>query len=206
MVIGVSKQPSIRRSFEDEFVTQLKAAGVDAVPSYLYISEDGQVESRLQAAGKQANADAVIITRLVRGSEKDSSDPGLFYEPVPGLGYGFYDGHSCSLALVINAPRKPIKYHVNISETNLYHMARTSWCGPARWRPLRRTYQQRNSKATWIPGHRRAQEQEYPGRSPAGCWMIPIFFRRCRLPRSNSGIAKSGLPLVDFSGFRIEIF
>ena len=50
MVIGVSKQPSIRRTFEDEFVTQLKVAGVEAVPSYLYIPEDGQVEeNRLQA-------------------------------------------------------------------------------------------------------------------------------------------------------------
>jgi hypothetical protein len=44
MVIGVSRQPSIRRTFEDEFVTQLKAAGVEAVPSYLYIAEDDQVE------------------------------------------------------------------------------------------------------------------------------------------------------------------
>ena len=35
MVIGVTKQPSIRRTFEDEFVTKLKAAGVEALPSYL---------------------------------------------------------------------------------------------------------------------------------------------------------------------------
>jgi len=35
MVIGVTKQASIRRTFEDEFVAELKAAGVNAIPSYL---------------------------------------------------------------------------------------------------------------------------------------------------------------------------
>ena len=82
MVIGVSKQPSIRRTFEDEFVKQLKATGVEAVPSYLYIPEDGQVdEGRLQAAVKQAGADAVIVTRLVRVEKKTEVSPG-FYQPA----------------------------------------------------------------------------------------------------------------------------
>jgi hypothetical protein len=93
MVIGVSKQASIRRTFEDEFVTQLKAAGVEAVPSYLYIPEDGQVEeSRLQAAVKQAGANAVIITRLVRIEKKTEVSPG-FYQPGP---FGFYGGYSAA--------------------------------------------------------------------------------------------------------------
>jgi hypothetical protein len=93
MVIGVSKQASIRRTFEDEFVTQLKAAGVEAVPSYLYIPEDGQVdESRLQAAVKQAGADAVIITRLVRIEKKTEVSP-AFYQPGP---FGFYGGYSAA--------------------------------------------------------------------------------------------------------------
>jgi hypothetical protein len=49
MVIGVSKQPSIRRKFEDAFVARLKQDGMDAVPSYLYIAEGGPVaEARLQ--------------------------------------------------------------------------------------------------------------------------------------------------------------
>jgi hypothetical protein len=40
LVIGVSQQASVRRAFEDAFVTRLKAEGVDAVPSYLFIAED----------------------------------------------------------------------------------------------------------------------------------------------------------------------
>src|SRR5215831_18213927 len=125
MVIGVSKQPSIRRTFEDEFVTKLKAAGVEALPSYLYIPEDGQVdESRLQAAVKQAGA--VIITRLVRVDKKSEVNPG-FYRPGP---VGFYGGYSAAWLGYYEPPRV-YQYDVYISETSLYDMNQLVWAGTA---------------------------------------------------------------------------
>ena len=67
LVIGVSRQAGLRRTFEDEFVARLKTAGIDAAPSYLFIPEDGPVqEARLQEAVRQAGADGVLMTRLVR--------------------------------------------------------------------------------------------------------------------------------------------
>ena len=127
MVIGVSTQPSIRRTFEDEFVTKLKAAGVEALPSYLYIPEDGQVdESRLQAAVKQAGADAVIITRLVRVDKKSEVSPG-FYRPRP---VGFYGGYSVAWLGYYEPPRV-YQYDVYISETSLYDMNQLVWAGTA---------------------------------------------------------------------------
>ena len=39
LVLAVSKKP--RHTFEDEFAVKLKAAGVDAAPSYRYIPEEG---------------------------------------------------------------------------------------------------------------------------------------------------------------------
>ena len=127
MVIGVSKQASIRRTFEDEFVTKLKAAGVEALPSYLYIPEDGQVdESRLQAAVKQAGADAVIITRLVRVDKKSEVSPG-FYRPGP---VGFYGGYSAAWYGYYEPPRV-YQYDVYISETSLYDMNQLVWAGTA---------------------------------------------------------------------------
>ena len=127
MVIGVSKQASIRRTFEDEFVTKLKAAGVEAVPSYLYIPEDGQVdESRLQAAVKQAGADAVIITRLVRVEKKSEVSPG-FYRPGP---VGFYGGYSAAWLGYYEPPRV-YQYDVYVSETSLYDMNQLVWAGTA---------------------------------------------------------------------------
>jgi hypothetical protein len=127
MVIGVSKQASIRRTFEDEFVTKLKAAGIEAAPSYLHIAEDGQVdESRLQAAVKQAGADAVIITRLVRVDKKSEVSPG-FYRPGP---VGFYGGYSAAWFGYYEPPRV-YQYDVYISETSLYDMNQLVWAGTA---------------------------------------------------------------------------
>ncbi|HEX2261434.1 MAG TPA: hypothetical protein VHJ56_07350 [Candidatus Binatia bacterium] len=132
LVIGVSKQPSIRRTFEEEFVNKLKALGVDAVPSYLYITEDGQVdEARLNEAVKKANADAVIITRLVRVEKKTEVSPG-FYQPAPAIGYGFYGGYS-SAWLGYYEPPRIYEYEVYISETSLYDVTKNQmvWTGTA---------------------------------------------------------------------------
>ena len=104
-MVGVSKQPSIRRTFEDEFVAKLKSAGVDAVPSYLFIPEDGQVEeARLQEAVKRGNADAVIITRLVRVEKKTEVSPG-FYQPAPAVTLGYYGGYSAAWLGYYEPPR-----------------------------------------------------------------------------------------------------
>ena len=132
LVIGVSKQPSIRRTFEEEFVNKLKAAGVDAVPSYLYISEDGQVdEARLHEAVRKANADAVIITRLVRVEKKTEVSPG-FYQPAPAATLGFYRGYSTAWLGYYEPPRI-YEYEVYISETSLYDVTKNQlvWTGTA---------------------------------------------------------------------------
>jgi hypothetical protein len=132
LVIGVSKRPSIRRTFEEEFVNKLKAAGVDAVPSYLYISEDGQVdEARLQEAVRKANADAVIITRLVRVEKKTEVSPG-FYQPAPAATLGFYGGYSTAWLGYYEPPRI-YEYEVYISETSLYDVTKNQlvWTGTA---------------------------------------------------------------------------
>jgi len=130
MVVGVSKQPGIRRTFEDEFVAKLKAAGVDAVPSYLYIPEDEQVEeARLQEAVKRANADGIIITRLVRVERKTEVSPG-FYQPAPAVTFGYYGGYSAAWLGYYEPPRI-YQYDVYISETNLYDVTRNQlvWAG-----------------------------------------------------------------------------
>jgi Domain of unknown function (DUF4136) len=103
--------------------------GVDAVPSYLYIPEGGQVdEGRLQEEVKRANADAVIITRLVRVEKKTEVNPG-FYQPAPAL-YGFYRGYSTAWLGYYEPPRV-YQYDVYVSETNLYDTARNQlvWSG-----------------------------------------------------------------------------
>ncbi len=131
LVIGVSKQPTIRRTFEDEFVARLKAAGTDAVPGYEFAPEDGQVEeSRLARAVKQAGADAVITTRLVRVEKKAEIIPGT-YGPYPGFGY--YRWYSNAWVGFYEPPRLRF-YDIYISETSLYDVRndRLVWSGIAK--------------------------------------------------------------------------
>jgi hypothetical protein len=135
MVIAVSRQPSIRRTFEDEFVAKLKEAGVDAVPSYRYIPEDGPVdEARLQAVVKQANADAAIITRLVRVERRAEVSPG-HYRPATALTFGFYGGYN-SAWLGYYEPPYIYEYNVYISETSLYEVTKNQlvWSGTVQTR------------------------------------------------------------------------
>jgi hypothetical protein len=130
MVIGVTRQASIRRTFEDEFVAQLKTAGKDAVASYQYIQEDGPVaETRLKQAVAEAGADAAIITRLVKKEQMTQVTPG-FYQPIPA--YGFYGWYSSGWAGYYEPPRV-FQYEVYTSETSLYDMIKNQvvWSGTA---------------------------------------------------------------------------
>src|SRR5215475_15290204 len=130
MVIGVTKQNAIRRTFEDEFSAQLKAAGVNAVPSYLYISQDGPVgEAVLKQAIKEAGADGVIITRLVRVQQKTEIAPG-YYAPDPAMAV-----HPLYTTAWNDYYEPPIVYHSEIytCETTLYDTVknRVVWKGTA---------------------------------------------------------------------------
>lgn len=130
LVIGVSQRPSLRRTFEDTFVARLKAEGVDAVPSYLVIPEDGPVaEARLQEAVQRAHADGVLITRLVRVERRTEVSPG-YYAPAPAVGLGFYPWYSAAWLGYYEPPRV-YHYDVYISETSLYDVRRNQlvWSG-----------------------------------------------------------------------------
>ena len=130
MVIGVTKQAGIRRTFEDEFVAQLKAVGVNATPSYLYIPQDDPVgESVLKQALKEAAADAMIITRLVRVQQKTEIAPG-YYPPDPAMAV-----HPLYTTAWNDYYEPPIVYRSEIytCETSLYDTVknRVVWSGTA---------------------------------------------------------------------------
>jgi hypothetical protein len=135
LVIGVTRQGGLRRTFEDEFTARLKAAGVDAVPSYRVIAEDGPVpEARLQEAVRQAGADGILMTRLVRVERRTEVSPG-FYSPGPAFGYGLYPWYSAGWYGFYEPPRV-YQYDVYISETSLYDVERGQlvWSGTVQTR------------------------------------------------------------------------
>ena len=129
LVFGVSRQTSIRRTFEDRFVARLGAEGVEAVPSYRYLPQDGPVpEAQLREAIKQAGADGAIITRLLGVERRTQVSPGVYHPPPPAPGLfpwytgawtGYYD------------PPQVLQYDVYTSETTLYDTRRDAlvWVG-----------------------------------------------------------------------------
>lgn len=135
LVIGVSRQAGLRRTFEDTFVARLKTAGIDAAPSYRFIAEDGPVhEAQLQEAVRQAGADGVLMTRLVRVERRTEMSPGL-YSPGPALWYGMYPWYSAGWLGYYEPPRI-YQYDVYISETSLYDVKRSQlvWSGTVQTR------------------------------------------------------------------------
>ena len=67
MVIGATADARVRRAFEDEFVVKLKAAGVDAQPSYPVIPQINPVDqAQLRKAVEAAGVTGVLAARLVK--------------------------------------------------------------------------------------------------------------------------------------------
>ena len=92
LIIGVTykEKEEVRRSFEDKFVIQLKAAGVEAISSgdAISIPKDLELEKdEVLKAVNKFNNDAVIITHLVGKEEKES-----YTRPVrlSGGQYGYH--------------------------------------------------------------------------------------------------------------------
>ena len=58
MVVGAIELDAIRRNFEDRFVADLRAAGVDALPSYRLVADPGKdLEGTVKTAVQSAGAD-----------------------------------------------------------------------------------------------------------------------------------------------------
>jgi len=65
MIIGIAKQPTQRMAYEDEFVRQLKAAGVMAISSHSIIPFDKMLDKETIVQNIDGmGIDGVIITRV----------------------------------------------------------------------------------------------------------------------------------------------
>lgn len=97
LVIGVSRDTTARRVYEDAMVAQLAARGVKAQPSYRSLPDDGPAaQPAIERAVREAGADAVLISRTVSVTSEVRVSPGMVMGPPYGFGwggfYGFYHG------------------------------------------------------------------------------------------------------------------
>ena len=131
MVVGISNQAGVRRTFEDTFAEILRANGAEAVPSYTVVPEDGQMpEDKLRAAVKQSGADAVLITRMVERQTDTTVTPAALgaYRRTSMSGYygGAWMGYYEPVAVQ--------EFHYVVSETTLFAAAHPEpvWSGMTR--------------------------------------------------------------------------
>jgi len=127
MIGGPSGDTSVRRNFEDEFVAQMKATGVDALASYRYMPEkEGLTENDLKQAAQKAGADGLILMRPVKVEEK------VNYPTVgPALSFGIFGSNAAAGWSGYPGGSGPYRYNEYTSETALYAVGRNElvWTG-----------------------------------------------------------------------------
>lgn len=117
LVGGSGEDTSVRRNFEDEFVAQLRAAGVDARPSYRLVPESAKIdEARLKDAARRASLDGVLFARLVQVEQKTEYGPGLF----PYTSFGIFGSNVAATWYGLGGAPSVTRYNEYVSETTLY--------------------------------------------------------------------------------------
>ena len=119
LIIGAAKQPDIRKQFEDEFVRQLQAQNVKAIPSHTILSADKMMDRNIISTKiSELGVDSVLVTRLVGVEKKREIDSGSTYR-VP---YAYYSKmHEYYKKGFESEEASPLTTHKVISlETNIY--------------------------------------------------------------------------------------
>ena len=86
LVIGINRDSTARRIYEDAIVAQFAARGIKAQPSYKLLPELGPAPPPdIETVVRNAGVDAVLVSRTVRVSTDIRVTPGHSYGPA-----GFY--------------------------------------------------------------------------------------------------------------------
>jgi len=127
LVIALIGSPIHQRNFEDEFVSQLHRIGVDAVSSIEVMEMPSDLiltKEMILDAVRKYNNDAVIITELVGGENKDSYRAGVIY-------YDFYGYYSAGYSRLLGTGPKSSNTTTVLLETMLFDVKteKLIWAG-----------------------------------------------------------------------------
>jgi hypothetical protein len=115
MVVAVTADDLIRRTFEDRMVALLGQRGIKGIPAYAAVGSRGQVEEAdLRQAIARSGAEGVLVTRVTRVDRSSGTLPGATV--AVGL-YGYYSGVWQTVYL---APQKITGPSWTVSETRLF--------------------------------------------------------------------------------------
>jgi hypothetical protein len=88
LVIGINRDATARRIYEDAIVAQLAARGIKAQPSYKLLPELGPAPPpEIETTVRNAGVDAVLVSRTLRVSTDLRVTPGYSYGPVGPVGF-----------------------------------------------------------------------------------------------------------------------
>ena len=128
MVGALGGDTSVRRNFEDEFVAQLRAAGIDALPSYRFTTDSEKVdEASLKQAAQKARADALLFARLIQVEQKSQYGPGYF----PYTSFGIFGSNVGATWYGLGGAPTIYRYNEYVSESTLYDLDKNEivWTG-----------------------------------------------------------------------------
>jgi len=123
LVMAIVQKQIIRAKLEDEFVSQLRTMGVEAVQSYKFFpDQQGLDHDTIRARFPETGCDSVLVTRLVDVKKETAYVPGSTQVTSYG-GPGYYDNFGSYYAnsyTVVSTPGYTYDYKVYTLETNLY--------------------------------------------------------------------------------------
>jgi hypothetical protein len=87
LVVGINRDSTARRIYEDAIVAQFAARGIKAQPSYKLLPELGPAPPPdIETVVRNAGVDAVLVSRTVRVSTDIRVTPGHSYGPAGFVG------------------------------------------------------------------------------------------------------------------------
>ena len=120
MVVAVTSDELVRRTFEDRIVALLGKRGVKGIPGYAAVGSRGRVqEADLRQAIARSSAEGVLLTRVTRVERSSTTVPGGTV--AVGVGWsGFYGYYSGVWQTVSLPPERISGPSWTVSETRLF--------------------------------------------------------------------------------------
>jgi hypothetical protein len=115
MVVAVTSDELIRRTFEDRMIALLGKRGLKGIPAYAAVGSRGQVEEAdLRQAIARSGAEGVLVTRVTRVDRSSGTAPGAT------VMVGFYGYYSTVWQTVNVSAQKITGPSWTVSETRLF--------------------------------------------------------------------------------------
>jgi len=120
MVVAVTADEPVRRTFEDRMVALLGKRGVKGIPGYAAVGSRGRVEeAELREAIARSGAEGVLLTRVTRVDRSSATVPGA--RVAVGFGRGGFYGYYAAVWQTVDLPPQQITGPTRtVSDTRLF--------------------------------------------------------------------------------------